>query len=115
MQIGSTTLRHYAALCRSEDSPSTDPAQVRAYVRIRAVDEDPTAALRAVIEVSRRVADDPNALEYFGADALEDLLRDHAEVLLDRLEQRLPEDEPLRLAARTIWYIATSRTRSCAT
>ncbi len=59
MRIGSTTLRNYAALCQSEDSGSRDPAQLRAYVRMhRAVDEDPVTALRAIIEVSRRVADD---------------------------------------------------------
>ena len=56
-----------------------------------------------LIEVSRRVSDDEEALGLLGAAALEDLFRCHASVLLDRLEQRLSEDEPLRLAARTIW------------
>jgi len=104
VQIGRTTLANFAALCRTAGASNTPPPLQRAYVRMhRAVEEDPESGLVALAEVSRRVADDDEALGFLGADALEDLFRYHADVLLARLAERRPDDAPLRTAAQMIW------------
>jgi hypothetical protein len=104
MRIGATTLKNYTEWCRRDLRIESDAAQSRAWERIRrVVDDDPAEALRALTVVAQTLHGDEWGLGCLGADALEDLFREHADVLLARLEQQLAEDEPLRVAAATIW------------
>jgi hypothetical protein len=79
----------------------------------RVVEEDPVEGLDALIHVLRTLADVEDGLGSLGADAREDLFRLHADVFLGRLHQNVAEDEPLRVAARTMWLPAMSRSAGC--
>jgi hypothetical protein len=104
MRIGATTLRNYRSWCENGYGVESDAAQSRAWERMhRVVEEDPVEGLRALLIVAQALSGDEWALGCLGADALEDLFRVHADVLLDRLELQLPGDEPLRVAAGTVW------------
>ena len=104
MRIGATTVRNYTSWCQKGYGVKSDAAESRAWERMhRVVEEDPVEGLRALLIVAQALNGDEWALCCLGADALEDLFRMHAEVLLDRLEQEPPGDEPLRVAAGTIW------------
>ena len=84
----------------AHDQPDTHSWAYRGLHAL--AEEKADAAWLVVVEVIKRVADE-TTLNYVGADILEDLLCDHANVLIDRVEALAEADQHLKDAVRSVW------------
>jgi hypothetical protein len=71
---------------------------------VRAVDDAPGDAWSMLLEALAHLEEsEESALDSLGADVLENLLRSHGDLIVDRLEEEAKQNHRLRLALRGVW------------